>query len=303
MLDGPWRASVDRRTAPIGERLRRSGVSANQLTALGLAVAAGAAFAIGTGHLLVGLVLVIASSLPDLFDGPVAKAAGTSSPRGAFLDSVADRVSDSLVLGGVAWYLATSGHPRQAMLALAVLMAASVVSYERAKAESLGFVARGGVMERAERIIVLGIGLAFPVTLLGVLWAMLALSLVTAAQRFTSVWRQAATPPGHTAAGVGRDRLVATADPPAEQRWRPGRVDSRWRSWREMAVLRAERPRRASAPRRTRASASRWRTRRQTTAGSPGRRSDQRHTRAGTDGSAGRRRLSEALRRRVDGTS
>ena len=79
------------------------------------------------------------------------------------------------------------------MLPLAVLAASMLISYERAKAESLGFDARGGLMERAERIIVLGLGLLFDSLLIPVLWVMLALTLFTAVQRFVKVWRQAST--------------------------------------------------------------------------------------------------------------
>jgi CDP-diacylglycerol--glycerol-3-phosphate 3-phosphatidyltransferase len=69
--------------------------------------------------------------------------------------------------------------------------AAMLISYQRAKAESLGFDAKGGIMERAERFIVLAIGLLFGQFLIPVLWIMLVLTLVTAVQRFVKVWRQA----------------------------------------------------------------------------------------------------------------
>jgi CDP-diacylglycerol--glycerol-3-phosphate 3-phosphatidyltransferase len=74
---------------------------------------------------------------------------------------------------------------------MAVLGASLIISYERAKAEALGFNAKGGVMERAERVILLGMGLLFPVLLIPVLWVMLVLTIVTAVQRFAKVWRQA----------------------------------------------------------------------------------------------------------------
>ena len=74
---------------------------------------------------------------------------------------------------------------------MAVLGASMLISYERAKAESLGFDARGGLMERAERIIALGVGLLFDSVLIAVLWFMLALTLFTAVQRFVKVWQQA----------------------------------------------------------------------------------------------------------------
>jgi CDP-diacylglycerol--glycerol-3-phosphate 3-phosphatidyltransferase len=238
MFDGRWRARVDRGTTPLGAALSRIGVTADQLTLTGLVMAAGAAFAIGSGHLWVGVILLVASGLPDLLDGPVAKASGTAAPRGAFFDSVADRVTDTLLLGGVAWYLASTHGGKAAVLPFAVLGAAFLVSYERAKAESLGFNAKGGIMERAERIVLLGIGLVFSALLVPVLWVMLVLTLATAVQRFVMVWRQA-----------------SPASTEAARRWRTGRVESRWRQWRETAVLR-------SGPER-RAPGGRWRDRRQ----------------------------------------
>jgi CDP-diacylglycerol--glycerol-3-phosphate 3-phosphatidyltransferase len=71
----------------------------------------------------------------------------------------------------------------------------SLISYQRAKAESLGLQAKGGLMERAERIIMLCLGLLFPVLLVPILWVMLVLTTVTALQRFVKVWNQAAVAP------------------------------------------------------------------------------------------------------------
>ncbi len=191
MFDGPWRSSVDRGLVPIGRRLHRAGLNADVLTAVGLVVAAGAAVAIGSGATRLGFVLVILAGLPDLLDGALAKAAGTAGPRGAFFDSVADRITDALLFGGVSWYLQTKYGGHMAMLGLAVFAAATVISYERAKAELLGFDARGGIMERAERIICLSFGLLFSFLLVPILWAMLGLTVVTAVERFAKVWRQA----------------------------------------------------------------------------------------------------------------
>src|SRR5258708_19112051 len=127
---------------------------------------------IATGHLFIGLLLLVMAAVPDLLDGAVAKATGTASVRGAFFDSVSDRVTDSLILGGLAWHLASARQAHWAVLPLAVLAVSNLVSYERAKAESLGIDAKGGLMERAERIIVLCIGLLFPVVLVPILWLM-----------------------------------------------------------------------------------------------------------------------------------
>lgn len=190
MFDGRFRSSVEKGLRPVGLNLRRIGIRADHLTALGIVAAAGAAVCIGAGWLRVGLLLLILTAVPDVLDGAVAKASGTASPRGAFFDSVSDRLTDALLLGGIAWYLSYRGD-RTPVLAIAVLGASLLISYERAKAESLGFDARGGLMERAERLIVMGFGLLFDNLLVGVLWVMLALTLVTAVQRFVKVWRQA----------------------------------------------------------------------------------------------------------------
>jgi len=191
MFDGRWRTQIERGMRPVGVNLRRTGLTADHLTAAGLALAACAAVAIGNGALRGGLLLVVLAALPDLLDGALAKASGTAGPRGAFFDSVADRVTDALLFGGVAWYLASTDGGRAAMLPFAVMAAAALISYQRAKAESLGFDARGGLMERAERVILLCFGLLFDSLLVAVLWVMLALTLATAVQRFAKVWRQA----------------------------------------------------------------------------------------------------------------
>ncbi|WP_420431578.1 CDP-alcohol phosphatidyltransferase family protein [Candidatus Poriferisocius sp.] len=191
MFDGNWRSAVNRGLDPIGSVLCRMGISADAVTAFGIAMAAVAAVVIGRGHLILGLVFLILTGLPDALDGPIAKAAGTSSDRGAFFDSVSDRVCDALLFGGVAWYLGANEPGQIFMLPVALMATASVVSYQRAKAESLGLDAKGGLMERAERFVVLGAGLAFSFVLIPVLWAMLGLTAGTALFRFAKVWRQA----------------------------------------------------------------------------------------------------------------
>jgi CDP-diacylglycerol--glycerol-3-phosphate 3-phosphatidyltransferase len=195
MFDGKFRAPVDRAVKPIGNGLRRTGLTPDHLTIAGLIVACGAAVSIGFGQLKIGLLLVVLAALPDLFDGALAKASNTSSQRGAFFDSVVDRVTDAVLYGGVAWYLASTDSAHMAILPMAVMGMSSVISYQRAKAESLGLDAKGGLMERAERIIALCLGLLFSFLLIPVLWLTLALTIVTAVQRFVKVWKQAAVAP------------------------------------------------------------------------------------------------------------
>lgn len=191
MFDGNWREAVNRGLDPIGSSLRRAGVTADALTVSGIVIAGAAAVAIGNGYLTLGFVLLVLTGVPDALDGAVAKASGTSSVRGAFFDSVSDRVTDALLFGGITWYLASNHDGRISVLPVAVMGAAMLISYQRAKAESLGFDAKGGIMERAERFIVLAVGLLFGQFLIPVLWIMLVLTLVTAVQRFVKVWRQA----------------------------------------------------------------------------------------------------------------
>jgi CDP-diacylglycerol--glycerol-3-phosphate 3-phosphatidyltransferase len=195
MFDGKFRTPVDKAVKPLGNALQRTGLTPDHLTVVGLLVGIGAAVAIGAGNLRLGLLLVILAALPDLLDGALAKATDAASQRGAFFDSTIDRVTDALLLGGIGWYLATEESPHMALLPYAIMAVSSIISYQRAKAESLGIDAKGGLMERAERIIAICVGLLFPVLLVPILWIMLVLTSITAIQRFVKVWRQAAVAP------------------------------------------------------------------------------------------------------------
>lgn len=219
MFDGKFRTNIERGLKPVGANLRKAGITADYLTATGVLMAGAAAIAIGSGALEVGLVLLVLTALPDALDGAVAKASGTAGPRGAYFDSVMDRVSDALLLGGVAWYLVDAEPGHTAVLPMAVLGASFLVSYQRAKADSLGLDARGGLMERAERTIMLAFGLLFESLLVPILWLMLVLTLFTAGQRFVKVWRQASAVQPKPVVAATRRRNRRTARPIA-QTWR-----------------------------------------------------------------------------------
>ena len=192
MLDRRWRKGVEQGLGPIGDRLRRLGVTADALTVFGLACSVVTALLIASGHFVWAVVALAVAGVSDLLDGAIARCSGQASPRGAFFDSVTDRVSDALLFGGVAWYLAGRS-PYLPILAFAVAACSMMISYERARAEALGLDARGGLMERAERFVLLGIALAFPI-LVPMLWVMLALTGFTAIQRFVRVYRLAGRP-------------------------------------------------------------------------------------------------------------
>jgi CDP-diacylglycerol---glycerol-3-phosphate 3-phosphatidyltransferase len=215
MFDGRWRHAVDRTTKPVGHALVRAKINADVLTIFGLVMSMVTAVVVGAGHLVIGIFLLFPTGLPDLFDGPVAKASGTASVRGAFFDSVADRISDAFLLGGVAWYLTAHHHGTVVLLPFSILAMTSLISYQRAKAELLGLSAKGGLMERAERFILLGLcfiaGAVNASAFVPALWLFFGLITATAVGRFVKVWQEAEGPP---------------------QRWRPARVDSRWSAWR-----------------------------------------------------------------------
>jgi CDP-diacylglycerol--glycerol-3-phosphate 3-phosphatidyltransferase len=232
MFDGNFRTSVDQVTTPIGRSLHRVGVSPDVITGVGAVMAAACGVAIGLGQFLLAAVLLALTGLPDALDGAVAKAAGSSGPRGAYLDSVTDRLSDGLLFAGAAWYLAGTETPRMALLPFGLFIAASLVSYQRAKAESLGFEAKGGLMERAERFLALGFGLVFSAIFVEVLWVMFALTVLTAITRFIKVWRQA------TAARVAPAAPSNARSTARRARRRQGRART---DWRERAPRRARR--------------------------------------------------------------
>ena len=201
MLDRRWRNGVEQGLGPVGDRLRRLGVTADALTVFGLLRSVATAVLIASGHLVWAVVGVIVAGVSDLLDGAIARGSGQASPRGAFFDSVTDRASDALLFGGVAWYLAGRvAVPRRSSRSRS-RRCSMIISYERARAEALGIDARGGLMERAERFVFLSIGLAFDI-LVPVLWVMLVLTAFTAADRFVRVYQQADRPQRpHTTAG------------------------------------------------------------------------------------------------------
>ncbi|MBI2705673.1 MAG: CDP-alcohol phosphatidyltransferase family protein [Actinobacteria bacterium] len=230
MIDGRFRATFEKGLRPVGQNIRRTGITADQLTAFGGVMALAAAIAIGGfGNLLLGLFFLTLSAVPDVLDGAVAKASGTASARGAFFDSVMDRVSDALLFGGVAWYFSNKYGGAWPMLPVGVLALSMLISYERARAESLNFDARGGVMERAERIIALGIGLLFEVLLIPVLFLMLLLTAYTAGQRFVKVWKQASIERPQTVR-MQRRAVRRRAARTVRRNWRDGRAPSSWRN-------------------------------------------------------------------------
>jgi CDP-diacylglycerol--glycerol-3-phosphate 3-phosphatidyltransferase len=181
--------------APVGRFIARSRISPNAVTLLGLVIQVGAAMLILDGALLAAGFVAIAAAIFDVLDGAVAKAKGITSNFGAFLDSTTDRLADSLYFLPIAWlYAVDPDIPARdeqwvAVLALATLVLAFMVSYVKARAEGLGFKCDVGIAERAERsiIVIAGLILNLVPIMLGVLAAA---SLVTVIQRIAYVYKQ-----------------------------------------------------------------------------------------------------------------
>ncbi|MEP6650272.1 MAG: phosphatidylinositol phosphate synthase [Lapillicoccus sp.] len=184
---------------PVANLLIRSGVSPDTVTIVGtLGVVGGALLFFPTGHLWLGVVVISVFVFSDLIDGYMARTLGTSSKWGSFLDSTLDRLGDAAIFAGLAIWLFGGGHDDVlGYVALWALVMGSVTSYTRAKAESLGLSAKGGIAERADRLAAVLVLTFFSdvldlhVLLTVVLWALAAASTVTVVQRILLVRRQA----------------------------------------------------------------------------------------------------------------
>ncbi len=185
--------------APFVNGLLRLGVSPDAVTLVGtIGVSVGALAFYPRGELLWGTVFITAFIFSDLIDGAMARKSGRSSVFGSFWDSTLDRVGDAAIFGGLALYFVRDGDSYLYLcLALFCLVTGNLTSYARAKAESLGLDARGGIAERSDRIVAILLGAGFaglldlPWLLEGALWLLAAASAYTVVFRVLKVRRQA----------------------------------------------------------------------------------------------------------------
>jgi CDP-diacylglycerol--glycerol-3-phosphate 3-phosphatidyltransferase len=174
--------------------LARLGLRAWHLTVSSVVVAAGAGVLLFAElHLAAGLALGVAGVL-DLFDGALARLRGEESRGGALLDSVMDRVADTIVYGSLFVSEGMRGAELSAGLALGALVAGLLVSHLRAEAEGLGVSMTEGMFQRPERVVVLFLGLVIPGALVPALALLTAMGAATVAQRLVTAWRR--LPPG-----------------------------------------------------------------------------------------------------------
>jgi CDP-diacylglycerol--glycerol-3-phosphate 3-phosphatidyltransferase len=227
------RASVGRVTDPIGRVLVRHGVSPDVVTSLGtLGSMAAALWFLPRDELFIATWVITAFVLLDLVDGAMARARGGGTQFGAVLDSTGDRLVDGTLFAALAWWgLRVGGHPSTAVAALICLVAGQVVSYLKARAEASGLSAQGGLVERAERLILAlvgtglqGLGVPFAVDV--ALWLLAVGSVITLGQRLVAVHRSSveatsaprAPGPEPEAAAPSPSAPVATPEEETERR-------------------------------------------------------------------------------------
>jgi CDP-diacylglycerol--glycerol-3-phosphate 3-phosphatidyltransferase len=196
VLDSKIRPFWDKLMRPVGRALARTPLSPNAVTLIGVLIQGVVGWLIIEGRLVAAGFIAIVSALLDVFDGALAKAKNRVTQFGAFLDSTTDRLSDALLFVPIAWLYgvspdsATHDEPWVAAVALVALVASLLVSYVKARAEGLGFDAKVGIAERAERVILVIIALVFNALLPPIMVLLAALSVITVFQRIAHVYKQ-----------------------------------------------------------------------------------------------------------------
>ena len=195
----PWRRWAIREKAraslsryletPAAQVLVRLKIPPNAITVAGLLVTALAAFLVSQENLLTGGLVFLFASVMDMLDGAVARLKGVESAFGAALDSLADRLGEAVVLLGAAALFLSRDSDTGVMLAFLALVSSFSVSYLRARGEGLGVAMKeSGLFTRTERVLVLTVGLLTG-WLVPALSVMIALSVVSLAQRVHTLWR------------------------------------------------------------------------------------------------------------------
>lgn len=192
VLDIRARKKVSRAVDPLARAVARVGLTPTMVTIIGFVITVIGAGLVAMGELVAGAIVAGFGASLDILDGVLARLTGSETEKGAFLDSFTDRLGEVALWSGLVYFLA--GEPLLVMLALASASASLLIPYLRAKAEGEGVEGKGGLMGRAERLLLLcfGFGLegfGLP-TLEPMLWAMAVLTWLTVAQRFYRTWVQ-----------------------------------------------------------------------------------------------------------------
>jgi CDP-diacylglycerol--glycerol-3-phosphate 3-phosphatidyltransferase len=192
VLDIRARKKVSRAVDPLARLLVRSGLSPTAVTFAGLGISIVGSALIALGFLAAGAAVLGTGAALDILDGVLARMTGRETVRGAFLDSLTDRVGEVAMWTGLAFYLGRRSEAMLVMLSLVALAGSLLIPYLRAKAEAEGVEGKGGLMGRAERLLLFcwGVGIAglgLPV-LASTIWALAGLTWLTVVQRLWRTW-------------------------------------------------------------------------------------------------------------------
>ena len=200
MISEPIGRQVRSSLLVVGRALAGLGLTANALTVLGLLLNAGVAVVIATGHPRWGGALLLVASAFDMLDGAVARATGSITRFGGFLDSTLDRYAEVVVFGGVLLYLLDTDDAKLgAALVFVATTGALMISYARARAEGAGFTASVGLAARPERVVLLALCLLIDRPLWA-LWVLAVVTHLTAVTRILHVRRLALREPADAGA-------------------------------------------------------------------------------------------------------
>jgi len=174
---------------PIAAFLNRIGLMPNTVTILGLVGNTIGAYFLASGQMTIGGLVILVMGPIDALDGTMARLRGEPSEFGAFVDSVTDRYSELVIFGGLLYYYIQRGEILPVVLAYAAAAGSVLVSYVRARAQSLGHETKVGILTRFERYLVLVPGLVFNIPQVS-LWILAVLANLTAIQRIVDVRRK-----------------------------------------------------------------------------------------------------------------
>ncbi|HEY33336.1 MAG TPA: CDP-alcohol phosphatidyltransferase family protein [Dehalococcoidia bacterium] len=181
-------------TQPVVRLLARTGITPNTVTWFGLLIAVGAGVLIGLGHPFVAGFVVLVGGFFDIIDGALARSTDRATRFGAILDSTLDRAGEAVVLLGLLVFYTREQSTAGVVVVGVVWLMSLLVSYIRARAEAAGLDCEVGIFTRAERVVLLALGLLLSQVgeaLLIILSVIAALSFITVIQRLLHVWRRA----------------------------------------------------------------------------------------------------------------
>lgn len=181
--------ALDQRLLPLSRLLAGLGVRPNQVTLAGTLICLLGAVLVALDRLVLGGLVWLAGSALDMLDGGLARNQGQTSRGGAFLDSTFDRISEGALFAAIAYHFAVTGAALEVALTVLALLGALLISYTRARAEALGAECKVGLITRAERVVLLALGLCFEL-IAPVIGLLVVLSGISVAQRIHHALRE-----------------------------------------------------------------------------------------------------------------